>query len=337
MRPLLAVLLLGATATAVRDVKPLFATAPVTDDPDDPAVWVNPDQPERSWILGTNKVKAPNGALVVFDLAGKIHQTIAGIDRPNNVDVEYGFAWGQNRVDIAVVTERLKNRLRVFAVDGKGVRDLGALDCCPEPMGVGLYRRPKDGAIFAIVSPKGRPDSPRQDYLYQYRLTAANGSVTGRLVRRFGQFSGSKEIEAVAVDDELGIVYYSDEGAGIRKYHADPDHPDAPRELAMLATEAMTGDREGLALYRQPGGKGFLIATNQLPGNSEYHVFSREGGNRKLFVFRGGADTTDGIEAVSASLGSRFPKGLFVAMNSGAKNFLVYDGRAIFGGARVRP
>jgi hypothetical protein len=36
-------------------------------------------------------------------------------------------------------------------------------------------------------------------------------------VRRFGDFSGIGEIEAVTVDDELGFVYYADEAAGIHK------------------------------------------------------------------------------------------------------------------------
>ena len=39
---------------------------------------------------------------------------------------------------------------------------------------------------------------------------------------------------------------------------------------------------------------------------------------------RGGADATDGIEAVSAPLGPQFPNGLLVVMNSGPKNFLIY-------------
>lgn len=302
------------------DVKPVLGTDTVTDDPDDPAIWVNAKDPAQSLILGTNKVKAPNGALVVFGLDGKIRQTIAGIDRPNNVDVEYGLGG----IDIAVLTERLKNRLAVFSVNAAGVKAIGTVDSCPEPMGIGLYKRPKDGTIFAIVSPKGRANSPRENYLCQYRLEMNNGTIFGKLVRRFGKFSGSKEIEAVVVDDEAGIVYYSDEGAGIRKYHADPDHPDAAKEIAIFGQQGFRGDREGLALYTQTSGNGFLIATDQLPGNSEYHVFSRTGKNEELFVFRGGADTTDGIEATSANLGPKFPHGLFVAMNSGPKNFLVY-------------
>jgi len=45
--------------------------------------------------------------------------------------------------------------------------------------------------------------------------------------------------------------------------------------------------------------------------------------------FRGGADATDGIEMLSSPLGSRFPQGIFVAMNGGAKNFLVFDARSV--------
>ena len=70
-----------------------------------------------------------------------------------------------------------------------------------------LYRRPRDGAVFAIVAPK---EGPREGYLWQYRLTDAGGRIAAQFVRRFGTFSAGtvreeNEIEAVAVDDELGI------------------------------------------------------------------------------------------------------------------------------------
>lgn len=278
------------------DVVPSRATMPVGNDPDDAAIWRNVRNPARSLILGTNKVAAPDGALVVFGLDGRIQQTVGGIDRPNNVDVEYGFQMGNERIDLAVVTERLKHRLRVFRVQEQGLEELGAVDCCPEPMGVSLYKRPRDGAVFAIVAPKGRADSPRDGYLFQYRLEYRRGAVQATLARRFGKFSGTKEIEAVAVDDAKGFVYYSDEGAGIRKYYADPEHPRASAELALFATEGFQGDREGLAIFARGKG-GYLIATDQRPGNSVYHVFDRTT-NQFLFQFSGGADSTDGIEQV---------------------------------------
>jgi 3-phytase len=224
----------------------------------------------RQLDSGTNKVAAPGGALVVFGLDGKIRQSVTGIDRPNNVDIEYGLGG----LDIAAVTERRQNRLRFFAIDEKGVRQIGLVDCFPEPMGVGLYKRPRDGVVFAIVAPKGRPDSPRENYL------------------------------------------------------ADPDRPQAAKELAMFAQQGYRGDREGLAIYAKEDGSGYLISTDQLPANTDYHVFDRKT-NQELFVFRGGADTTDGIDITSANLGPEFPAGLFVAMNSSGKNFLLYDARRI--------
>ena len=114
-------------------------------------------------------------------------------------------------------------------------------------MGVALYRRPRDGAIFAIVSPKA---GPARGYLSQFQLADdGTGRVGGTLVRRFGDFSGTGEIEAVTVDDELGYVYYADEVAGIHKWHADPDAGGADRELALFATTGYRQDREGLAVF----------------------------------------------------------------------------------------
>ncbi len=333
-----AVILLGAFIT---DLRPAVATDPVGKDPDDPAIWVHPSDPERSLILGTDKTSAPQGGLYVFGLDGKIRQKITGLDRPNNVDVEYGLTAKGRRIDIAVLTERYKNQLRVFKIesDGSGVSDISAGGGLPvfqgqrgeqaAPMGIALYRRPRDGAIFAIV---GRKTGPRDAYLWQYRLEDDGaGKVKATKAREFGRFSGSGEIEAVAVDDALGYIYYADEGDGIHKWHADPDHPDQGRELAHFGRDSFKADREGIAIYAKPDGTGYLVCTDQLEGNSEYRVYRREGKpgsphdhSEVVTVIRGGADSTDGIEVTAAALGTRFPQGLFVAMNSGGRNFLLY-------------
>ena len=275
---------------------------------------------------------------------------LTGPDRPNNVDVEYGLDLDATPTDIAVLTERLGRRLRVYAIapDGSGLRDVssgtmpvleGARGDRRAPMGIGLYRRPKDGAIFAIVSPKA---GPRDGYLWQYRLEDdGTGRVKAAFVRRFGAFSGVGEIEAIAVDDDLGYVYYADEDTGIRKYHADPDAPDAGRELAMFGTTGYRQDREGLGIYALPGGKGYIISVDQLPGESVLHVYRREGepGNphdhsKVLLSFKGGADATDGLDVTSAALGPDFPDGLLAAMSSRSRNFLLFRWRDIASAAQ---
>lgn len=323
-------------------LKPAVVTESAGDDADDPAIWVHPKDPTRSLVIGTNKAAAPRGALAVYDLEGRVRQRIGPLDRPNNVDVEYGIRLGGRRADIAAVTERYQKRLRVFRIDEKTgmLEDVSSGGGIPvledregrgrEPMGIALYRRPRDGAIFALVSPK---EGPLDGYLQQYLLEDdGTGKVKGRLVRSIGAFSGAGEIEAVAVDDELGYVYYADEDVGIRKYHADPDHPLAGKELAFFGRNGYQGNREGLAIYATAKGRGYLISTDQIQGNSRYILYRREGSasdphdhSEVVAVIEGGADSTDGIDAVSRPLGRNFPRGLLAAMNSAGKNFFLFS------------
>lgn len=320
------------------------ATGAVPHDPDDPAIWVHPTNPGASLILATDKM-AGTGGLYVFGLDGQLRQRIVPLDRPNNVDVEYGLASPSGALDVAVVTERLRHRLRVFSLpaDGGALHDLapeglpvleGQIGDAAEPMGIALYKRPGDGATFAIVAPK---TGGATDYLWQYRITLEPQGPTARLVRRFGAFSGlgpapgeAGEIEAVVVDDELGYVYYADERFGIHKWHADPDHPDASSELAVLGDRGYRGDREGLALYRRPDGAGYLVSSDQVPGGTRLMIYARSGGpggphdQPLLHVVSTPADETDGLDVTSAPLPG-FPDGLLIMMNSTPRNFLMFE------------
>ena len=349
---LFSLLVLFSPQQAKNPLPPQIITEAVTNDADDPALWIHPKDKAQSLIMGTNKVKAPEGALYVFGLDGKVRQKIEGIDRPNNVDVGYGLLVGGKKRDFVVLTERLQHRLRVFTIDPNSgiLTDVSAKESLrvmegeagerQEPMGIALYKRPKEGAIFAIVAPK---TGGTTRYLWQYRLEEREGGKVGAtLVRRFGNYSGTTEIEAVAVDAELGYVYYADEGKGIRKYYADPDAPQADKELALFGTEGFKGDREGIGIYKQPNGKGYIVCTDQLEGQSAYHLFLREGesGNphnhsRSLGVMEGGADTTDGLEVNSTPLPG-FPNGAVIAMNSGGKNFYLYAWKPFFAARSFR-
>lgn len=321
-------------------IDPQLETEQVRDDPDDPAVWVNAQDPARSLVIGTNKVAAPRGAVYVFDLSGRVIQVVSPLDRPNNVDVEYGLRGPGGPMDIAVITERFQHRLRVFRVNAMGLQAIDGGRGIPvldgkageeqEPMGVALYRRPSDGAVFAIVAPK---TGGTTEYLWQYRIgiDAETHEATGRLVRRFGAFSGDGEIEAIVVDDELGYVYYADEEYGIRKWHADPDHADAGRELAVFGLEGFKRQREGLAILAGADGGGYIVASDQIPRASELRLYPRAGAPGSPHAHEPAtatvvtaADSTDGLEVVSAGLPAPFSDGLLVMMNSRSRNFLLY-------------
>lgn len=303
-------------------LQPRVVTAPTKHDTDDPAIWINPADPAQSLVIGTDK--DADGALYVFDLDGKIVRTVPGLHRPNNVDVAYGLMLGGRPVDIAVTTERQEQRLRIFALPEMRSVDRGDLvvfdgDTNRAPMGIALYRRPRDGALFAMV---GGKSGPAQGYLAQYRLEDdGTGHVKMTLVRMFGAYSGKKEIEAIAVDPELGYVYYSDETVGVRKYAADPDAPEANVELALFGTTGFASDHEGISIYRRRDGTGYVLVSDQQA--NAFQLFPREGTpghpheHPRLDTIPVAAIESDGNEVTDRALGERFPHGLLVAMSNG--------------------
>jgi 3-phytase len=318
-------------------IRPLVTTEPVRYDTDDPAIWINSADPSQSLIVGVDK--DPDGALYVFGLDGKTigSKTVHGLKHPNNVDVEYHLMLRGKPTDIAVVTERETHKMRVFRLPDMEAIDNGGIDVFSgqaqmEPMGVGCYRRPSDDAIFVILSRKG---GPANGYLWQYRLEDdGDGFVKGTKVREFGLFSGKKEIEAVAVDDSSGYVYYADEQFGVRKYAANPDAPNANDQLALFATTNFTADHEGISVYEVSDGTGYIIVSDQAANT--YHIFKREGerdnphDHKLVKIVRLSTKNSDGSDVTSAALNVTFPAGMFVSM-SDDKTFQLYSWKDIAG------
>ena len=319
-------------------IKPVIVTEKTKHDADDPAIWINPEDPAKSLIIGTDKNE--DGALYVFDLNGKIDEekTVRNLKRPNNVDIEYGLLINGEPVDIAVTTERLTSKLRVFSLPDMKAIDNGGIDVFETEtqralMGIALYKRQADGAIYAIV---GRKEGPTDGtYLWQYLLEDdGNGHVKGTKVRMFGNWSGKNEIEAIAVDNELGFTYYSDEGVGVRKYAADPDAPNCNEELALFGTEGFAEDHEGISIFKINDGTGYILVSDQQA--NEFHIFKREGepnnphNHQLVKVVKTSTNESDGSDVTNVALNDTFPFGLFVAM-SDDKTFHFYSWKDIAG------
>lgn len=304
-------------------IQPTFITEPVKHDTDDPAVWINPQDASKSLIIGTDK--DIDGALYVYDLQGKIQEdkVVRNLKRPDNVDIEYGLKLNSKATDIAVTTERFTHKLRIYALPDMKPVDKGGIEVFENEtgaeyrdlMGIALYKN-NVGQIYAIVGRKSGPTDGT--YLWQYLLEDdGKGQVKATLVRKFGAYSGKKEIESIAVDDELGYIYYSDEGVGVRKYFAEPSRGN--QELALFATTGFTEDHEGISIYKTSQDKGYILVSDQ--GANQFHIFSREGTAQNphehtlLKVVKVKAVQSDGSEVVSVPLNSTFKKGLFIAMS----------------------
>ncbi len=305
-------------------IQPRIITEAVSHDTDDPAIWINRKNPAKSLILGTDKDM--DGALVVFGLDGRIRHdlSVRGLVRPNNVDIAYDVMIGGQSTDIVVVAERYAHRLRAYRlpdmapVDGGGISVFEG-QVARDVMGIALYTRSADGAVFAIVS-RSEEGAPRENYLHQYRLVDdGTGTLRGVFTRAFGQWSGRKEIEAIAVDDELGYVYYSDERYGVRKYHADPLAEDAEDQLAEFGISGFARDHEGISIYASGKGTGYILVSNQQADT--FRIFPREGtaadphNHPFLKSVSVAAMDSDGSEVTSVELPG-FPGGLFVAMST---------------------
>jgi 3-phytase len=306
-------------------IRPKVITAPVAFDTDDPAIWVHPNDPAKSLIVGTDKEEG--GGLYLFNLKGEIVKSYTPMGRPNNVDIAYGFVLNGDTLDIAVTTERLANAIRIFSLPDLIPIDNGGIpvfegEAFRAPMGISLYTDPSSGQISAIV---GRKEGPAEGYLWQYRLTEKDGFATGEMVRTFGQYSGKKEIEAIAVDNEWGYVYYSDEMHGVRKYFAHPDSSGV--ELALFGTEGFERDHEGISIYKLDDGTGYILVSDQQA--QTFRVFPREGSTENphdhplITVLPLSTIESDGNDVYSGYLGSDFPHGIFVAM-SDDKTFHFY-------------
>jgi 3-phytase len=318
----------AVTPTAL---KPQIISEQVQYDTDDPAIWVDPQNAANSLILGTDKDS--DGGLYAFDLNGKIVNKITGLKRPNNVDIAYGIKLGNTRTDIAVLTERETGKIRIYSMPGLQPLDAGGIAVFDGeqdhfPMGIALYTDPKDSVIYAIV---GRKSGPSDNYLWQYKLAdKGDGTLTAAIVRKFGKYSGKKEIESIAVDNEQGFVYYSDEQYGIHKYHAHPDSGNA--ELALFGQKDFKEDVEGISIYKHSDGTGYILVSDQQA--NAFNVYPREGsgGNPQQHTLITSIPfstvESDGSDVTNIALGKQFPAGLFVAMTNG-KAFHFYDWRLI--------
>jgi 3-phytase len=135
-------------------------------------------------------------------------------------------------------------------------------------------------------------------------------------VRKFGAYSGKKEIESIAVDQKLGYVYYSDEQFGIRKYHADPDSSD--KELGLFGNGEFKEDSEGISIFSINDSTGYILVSNQ--SDNSFNVYPREGSINKphehklLKRIPFSTNNSDGSEITSMDLPG-FKGGLFVAMS----------------------
>ncbi|WP_025126727.1 phytase [Pseudomonas sp. PH1b] len=277
------------------------------DAADDPAIWIHPQRPELSRVLGTNKKQG----LLAYDLQGKLLQELA-VGRLNNVDVRPNFQLGERRVDLAVASNRDRNSLSLFAID-RASGELSEAGEVPTPLkeiyGICLFQ-PASGEIYAIANDK-------DGTFVQYRLSAPGGTAQGELVR---QFKVASQPEGCVADDQRQRLFLGEEDVGVWAVDARPEQP-ATLHSVIKVGGLLQADVEGLALY-QSEARDYLVISSQ--GNDSYLVLDAEPPFASHGAFRvglnaaariDGASETDGLEVTSANLGGPWGQGLLVVQD----------------------
>ncbi len=296
---------------------PLLETYPVAsggDAADDPAIWINPQDPMQSREIGTDK----QAGIEVYNLAGARLQFIPA-GRTNNVDLRH-LPTDHRFSALAAASNRSNNTVSLFAIDSQGqmtwLRDSEIDTGLAEPYGLCMYDS-GDGLQVIVNGTDGS--------FQQWGLREASGGqssdplqIQAELLR---EFSVSNQPEGCVADDEYRRLFYGVEEEGIYAVPADPDEPAIHDTVMEIEGTILAADVEGMSLYKSAAG-GYLLVSSQ--GNFSYSLFDR----LPPFSYRGsfvvadrpdgsvdGAQETDGLAVSSTSLGSNFPRGLIVVQD----------------------
>ena len=310
-------------------------------DADDPAVYVNATDSSKSLVVTSVK----NGGLRIYDLAGNLLQTINPSNpdiRYNNVDLQYGFTLGGQKVDIAVASDRNNDKLAIFKIDANGaggnfltnITDTSAatiFQAAPftgtfspssrSSYGLTIYRSPVTKDFYVFTSRRQTGD------IAQLKLVdKGNGTIGYELVRNFTvPTTGTidPQTEGMVVDQETGFLYIGQENVGIWKYNAEPNSSNVGTlidKVKALGGKNLIEDVEGLTIYYGKDGAGYLFASSQ--GDNSFAAYAREGSNQYLGRFavgnNGSIDSvqeSDGAEVINVPLGSNFPFGAFITQD----------------------
>ncbi|MET7459403.1 phytase [Nonomuraea sp. NPDC005501] len=241
-----------AAGSGVASIDPDVETPALFDDEaggnangDDPAIWVHPSDSDASVVITTAK----EGGLYVYDLRGRQLQHLPAPAAPgpddeagrfNNVDVTYGFG-GR---DLAIVSDRGRDTLRVYAVSGGHLTDVTdpaapfVFNTTQQQVNdaetaYGLAAWKDSTGTYALVSRRHRTS------VGLVKLLAKPGGTVGYQVVRTLDLPASftlpngrtwapclepgeqAQVEGMVVDQDKDVLYAAQEDVGIWRVRAD--------------------------------------------------------------------------------------------------------------------
>jgi len=316
-------------STKVASLLPYGQTAPVKrygDAADDPAIWINHANPNKSLVYGTDKKHGLN----VYTLEGKLIHELA-VGRVNNVDIRYNVKLGNKIVDLAAASNRTTKSISLFAIDKTTGEPTFLNDITTDladPYGLCMSVKAQQISVWINDT----------DGLFQrYELNLDAYTVSGQkvLAKKTMEWTVPSQPEGCVVDDETQRLFYGEEATGVWLKQIDSNEPDT---FIAGIVPTLAADIEGMGLYKLDG-KNYLIVSSQ--GNNRYAVYAVDNNNLFLGAFDiatnwqamvDGVSETDGLAVTSTALGKQLPNGLLVVqdgrnvMPKAPQNFKLVDG-----------
>jgi 3-phytase len=292
------------TVNANFETTPVKADSPDGDSADDPAVWLNAANPEKSLIFGSNK----QFGIHSYDLKGSEKQFVE-YAKINNIDIRQNVTLNGATYDILAGSNRTDKSIDIFVMDASGTiaskPDFQISTGVVKPYGFCLYNNGKQ--LFAFVNDK-------DGVIYQIEITKDKDNVFQ--AQQVRQLKVSSQPEGMVADDAKKRLYVGEEMAGIHVFEAEPQ---AANRSFMMGGSTQNNkniryDIEGLALLPPH----YLIASSQ--GNFSYAIFNTQTHQYVTsFIIADstsdGVEETDGLEVFPHALGVAYPKGIFVAQD----------------------
>lgn len=302
------------------------------DAADDPAFWFNAQHPAQSLILGSNKKLG----LEVYDMQG---QRLAHypVGRLNNIDVIQNWQSGDSLIDIVAGSNRTYKRIDVWQIDSSGhqfklISDSSMRSEMEDVYGFCLYYNQQLNKSYAFINSK-------TGAIEQWELQLKQNELKFQKVR---YLNAGKQVEGMVADPESGKLYVGVEEEGILVFGLEAVDSVGSKRIPLSGEDNpdLKYDIEGLSIYHRDSTK-YLIASSQ--GNNRYALFDLNANNAYLGFFSigdslvDGCEETDGIDAISKSVGKKYPRG-FMLIQDGfnfdgdsakAQNFKLIDWRKI--------
>lgn len=311
---------------ADRETQPV---ASIEDAADDPAIWIDYENPENSLIIGTDK----KAGLYVYDLNGQVVD-FGSYGNENNVDLRQNLTGdGFGGYDTLIAsTNRTKNAVDIITLREGGKLEL--LESYPtrvEPYGlcVGL---PNDKDAFRVLV------NYKDGLVEVTDVTFENGQMNAE---RQYDLKLPSQLEGCVIDDQAQEMFIGEEMGGVWRYPMSDPVGKGVLQAPLGEETGLVGDLEGMDIYVTPENRKILVTSSQ--GDFTYVAFEIMPDSlkpRKKFRIVDntedgvdGVQETDGLAVTNVPLSSDFPKGILIVQDGenegGFQNFKIVDWRSV--------